>query len=111
MRDNDRQTADWRLTHGTASSGLPRRTFLRGAGVALALPWLEAMAPRAFAGAKAAAAKPPVRMAFLFTPNGMIPSAWDPKEVGANFSLSPTLEPPRRCWPADWGKYPTSKGD
>jgi hypothetical protein len=32
-------------------------------------------------------------MAFLFTPNGVIPSAWEPKEVGANFTLPPTLEP------------------
>jgi hypothetical protein len=94
MSVNQRQPADWRLTHGTTSTGLARRTFLRGAGVALALPWLEAMAPRALAGAKgAAAARPPVRMAFLFTPNGMIPSAWDPKQIGANFTLSPTLEP------------------
>jgi hypothetical protein len=32
-------------------------------------------------------------MACLFTPNGVIPSAWEPKEVGANYALSPTLEP------------------
>jgi len=83
-----------------AKAGLQRRTFLRGAGVALALPWLEAMLPRSLGAAAVgksavgkALAKPPVRMAFLFTPNGVIPSAWEPKEGGANFTLSPTLEP------------------
>jgi Protein of unknown function (DUF1552) len=71
---------------------LPRRIFLRGAGTAIALPLLDAMLPRA-ARAAEAAAKPPVRMAFLFTPNGVIPDAWEPKEAGANYALSPTLEP------------------
>ena len=47
------------------------------------------MVPRSSARATAVSAtavtsKPPVRMAFLFTPNGVIPSAWEPKEVGAN---------------------------
>jgi hypothetical protein len=75
-----------------AKTSLHRRTFLRGAGVALALPWLEAMIPRS-AGAAVVSGKAPVRMAFLFTPNGVIPSAWEPKEFGANYALSPTLEP------------------
>ena len=48
---------------------LSRRTLLRGAGVALGLPWLEAMTPvKAFA---AAARKNPVRMAVLYMPNGV----------------------------------------
>jgi hypothetical protein len=78
-----------------ANGSLHRRTFLRGAGVGLALPWLEAMLPRSAgaASAGAVAGKPPVRMAFLFTPNGVIPSAWEPKEIGAKYTLPPTLEP------------------
>jgi hypothetical protein len=73
---------------------LARRTFLRGVGTALALPCLDAMLPRtARAAAAAAAAKPPVRMAFLFSPNGVIPSAWAPAEIGANYTLSSTLAP------------------
>jgi hypothetical protein len=75
----------------SAKTLLHRRTFLRGAGVTLALPWLEAMIPQS-AGA-AVSGKPPVRMAVLFTPNGVIPSAWEPKKFGPNYALSPTLEP------------------
>jgi hypothetical protein len=70
---------------------LGRRTFLRGAGTALALPWLDAMVPRT--ARAATAAKPPVRMAVLFSPNGVIPAAWTPAEVGPHYTLSRTLEP------------------
>jgi len=59
--------------------------LLKGAGVSLALPWLEAMA----AGKPAA----PVRMAFLYVPNGVNMSAWLPEGTGREFQLSPTLEP------------------
>jgi hypothetical protein len=71
---------------------LGRRTFLRGAGTLLALPWLDAMIPRT-ASASAAAARPPVRMAILFSPNGVIPDAWTPAEIGSNYTLSTTLAP------------------
>ena len=47
-----------------------RRTFLRGAGATLALPWFESLAPRR---------RPPVRLAIVVTPNGMLPSAWRPE--------------------------------
>ncbi|MBN9660580.1 MAG: DUF1552 domain-containing protein [Acidobacteria bacterium] len=63
-----------------------RRTLLRGAGAALALPWLEAMEP-----ARPAAA--PVRMAALYMPNGVHPELWTPTATGRDFTLSPTLEP------------------
>jgi hypothetical protein len=63
--------------------------------VALALPWLEAMAParvlRAADGATAPAA--PVRLAVLFMPNGVHPGAWTPEGEGRGFRLSPILEP------------------
>jgi hypothetical protein len=57
---------------------LPRRTFLRGMGsAAIALPFLDAMAP-AFAATK----KQPVRMAFFYVPNGMIMDGWNPSYEG-----------------------------
>jgi hypothetical protein len=73
---------------------LSRRTALRGVGVTLSLPWLEAMGPLT---AWAERAKPstvaPNRMAFLYVPNGIHMPSWTPSETGAKFSLSPTLEP------------------
>ncbi len=97
MTDNNSQAVGLSQLGSLAKGGLHRRTFLRGAGAVLALPWLEAMVPQsagtAAAGVTAVTGKPPVRMAFLFTPNGVIPSAWEPKEVGANYTLPPTLEP------------------
>ncbi|HEU0120541.1 MAG TPA: DUF1552 domain-containing protein [Bryobacteraceae bacterium] len=65
---------------------LSRRTLLRGAGVSLGLPWLEAMAAPA-------AAKPPVRLAALYMPNGVNVDAWIPKGQGRDFEFSPTLAP------------------
>lgn len=57
-----------------------RRTILKGAGMALALPWLEAMAPR-YSWAKAVQ-KPPVRMAFFYVPNGICMQNWTPAKFG-----------------------------
>ena len=75
---------------------LSRRTLLRGAGAALALPWLEAMMPSR-TQAEENDGKPPVdsplRMAALFVPNGVRNDMWTPKETGREFELSPTLEP------------------
>jgi hypothetical protein len=70
---------------------ISRRTVLRGAGVSLALPWLEAMMPAATTGGAKGAM--PVRMGFLYMPNGVNTSAWAPEGVGRDFKLSPTLEP------------------
>src|SRR5262245_6390069 len=73
---------------------LSRRTFLRGAGVALALPWLEAMRPaRMLCAAGAPEPAAPVRLAVLFMPNGVHPGQWTPAEEGRDFRLTPTLEP------------------
>lgn len=71
---------------------LSRRTMLRGAGAALALPWLEAMTP-ARAHAAPGASAHPVRMAALYMPNGVHPDVWTPETTGRGFQLSPTLEP------------------
>jgi hypothetical protein len=79
-------------TEPLSRARLGRRTFLRGVGTALALPWLDAMLPRTAVAARVAA-KPPVRMAFLFSPNGVIHTAWTPAEIGANYTLSPSLAP------------------
>jgi hypothetical protein len=62
---------------------LPRRTFLRGAGTALALPLLDAMVPALSPIAKTAAA-PVVRMGFIYRPNGYIRQFWTPDTAGAN---------------------------
>jgi uncharacterized protein DUF1552 len=79
------------------SKTLSRRTFLRGAGVALGLPLLEAMSPaQATSGAAAAnskAAAAPVRAAYLYFPNGAWMDAWVPKRTGADFDLPFSLEP------------------
>ena len=68
---------------------LPRRTFLRGAGVTLALPLLDAMIP-AFT-AKAATATPVRRLGFVYIPMGCNWFQWFPKGVGRITELSPTL--------------------
>lgn len=74
------------------SKQISRRTVLRGLGTAMALPMLEAMMPRTTFGAPAAK-KSPVRMAFLFVPNGMNMDDWTPKVEGTDFEISPTLKP------------------
>ena len=71
---------------------ISRRTALKGLGACIALPWLEAMTPRTVLGAAAKGA-PPVRMAVLYVPNGINMAQWTPKEEGAGFTLTPTLEP------------------
>ena len=69
---------------------LPRRTFLRGAGAALALPLLDAMVPAASALANTAA---PRRLGYVYIPMGMNPVPWTPAETGRLTTLSPTLSP------------------
>ncbi|MBL8869329.1 MAG: DUF1552 domain-containing protein [Planctomycetaceae bacterium] len=77
------------------NTSLSRRTLLRGVGAALALPWLEAMQVRKLLGSEQenAPSKAPVRMAVLFMPNGVPPKKWTPEGEGAEFKLSPILEP------------------
>lgn len=67
---------------------IPRRAFLRGASAALALPFLDAMVP-----AFAATASRPTRMMFIEVPNGIMMDKWTPTSEGADFQLSPLLEP------------------
>jgi len=67
---------------------LPRRTFLRGAGVTLALPLLDAMIP---SFSDAAVASPVRRLGFVYIPMGCNWFQFFPKEVGKLTELSPTL--------------------
>ena len=67
---------------------LSRRTFLRGAGASLALPWLDAMTP-----GLGTAPKPPLRTAFLFLPNGVNMSDWTPQQSGRGYDLPSSLDP------------------
>src|SRR5256714_573985 len=68
---------------------LDRRTLLRGMGAALALPLLDSMVP-ALAGANAA--KPVVRLGFVFHPVGMIMKNWTPAADGTAFEIPPTMK-------------------
>jgi hypothetical protein len=78
---------------------LPRRTFLRGTGTALALPLLDAMFP-AFATAAQVQARMARRLSFFTVPNGIIMDKWTPPTVGGDYALTPVLEPlaPFKDW-------------
>ena len=76
--------------HGARMFRVPRRTVLRGLGAAVGLPWLESLLPRA---AAAAPAGPPVRLGFVYVPNGVNMARWRPAEAGPLGDLPPTLEP------------------
>ena len=93
---------------------LSRRTVLKGAGVAVALPLLDAMIPAATALAQTAAA-PKLRAGFFYLPHGAIMwntahgaamDHWTPSGAGANFKLSPILEPLEK-----YKRYVTSFGN
>src|SRR5665213_278063 len=71
---------------------LSRRTFLRGLGVTVALPLLDAMVPASTALA-ATAANPRLRFGAVYIPNGAVMSQWIPKTAGANFELMPIMQP------------------
>jgi hypothetical protein len=66
---------------------LSRRRFLRGAGVALGLPWLESLAPAADV------AGPPVRFAALFMGNGVNPHHWGAKKGPGGIEFAKSLSP------------------
>lgn len=77
---------------------LSRRRFLRGLGACVALPAMESLKPFSLLAAPAMgdnqSATAPVRMAFIYVPNGIIPSGWWPSgDSVANFQLSETLQP------------------
>ena len=71
---------------------LSRRTMLRGAGALIALPLLDAMIPAGTALANTAA-KPLVKLGFVYFPHGAIMEHWTPEKEGTDFELSSILEP------------------
>jgi Protein of unknown function (DUF1552) len=71
---------------------IDRRTVLRGAGAMIALPLLDAMIPAATALANTAA-KPLVKLGFVYFPHGAIMEKWTPEKEGTDFELTPILEP------------------
>ncbi len=70
-----------------------RRAVLKGVGVTLALPLVDAMIPASTAWADTPAGKIPKRFAFIGFPHGAIMDRWSPKEIGTNFTMSPILQP------------------
>jgi hypothetical protein len=68
---------------------LSRRAMLRGAGTAIALPFLDAMLP-AFGGLSA---KPVTRLGVVYVPNGIIMDQWTPAQVGKDFIFPRILKP------------------
>lgn len=78
-----------RKTFSVTSKPLSRRTLLRGAGgIALALPFLDAMSPRA-----AHAQTAPKRLVVFFSANGTIQDQWQPAGGETDFTMSPILAP------------------
>ena len=71
---------------------LPRRTFIRGMGVTLALPLLESMIPARTLLAQTAAKATP-RLGFVYVPHGAIMDKWTPAAEGAGFEFTPILKP------------------
>src|SRR5918993_677899 len=74
-----------------SKKSLPRRTFLRGAGAALALPLLDAMVPAFTAVARTAAASTR-RLGFVYVPHGVIMDQWTPT-AGAGLEFTTILKP------------------
>lgn len=89
------------VTPGQAlNAGFNRRRFLRGLGTVLALPAFESLARASAAStasaAGAAATTPsgaPLRMAFVYFPNGAIQNDWWPEGSGKDYKFGATLEP------------------
>src|SRR5436305_7378616 len=71
---------------------LSRRTFLKSAGAVIGLPLLDAMQP-ALAWARATPRQPPLRLGFVYVPNGMVMANWTPATQGRDFAFTPILRP------------------
>ena len=70
---------------------LRRRTFLKGMGTAIALPMLDAMVPAMTS--ESANGKTPVRLSFVYVPNGIVMKDWTPKATGRDFEFTRILKP------------------
>ena len=71
---------------------LPRRTFLRGMGATVALPFLEAMRP-AFAARAGFSGPTPKRFGAIYVPHGATLDQWVPRSAGTGFEFTPILKP------------------
>lgn len=78
------------MTAFITRKALPRRSLLRAAGTALALPLLDAMIP---ALAKAQTPTPRTRLGCIYTPHGATMALWTPAQAGKDFALSRILQP------------------
>jgi uncharacterized protein DUF1552 len=81
------------MINSSKSYPLSRRTFLRGIGVTMALPWLESLRVWGDVAPAAKASEPPVRLACLFAGNGFHSREWWAKGEGAKMELGKVLEP------------------
>jgi hypothetical protein len=70
-----------------------RRHFLRGMGVALALPWMESLPFVRYASGAMTAHTPPLRLGIVFFSNGVEPEHWWAKGSGAGMEIGPGLAP------------------
>lgn len=80
-----------RLDRSGKTTSISRRTVLRAMGVSLALPSLGLMRPSSVVASEAA--KAPVRLAWVFFPNGTNAERWLPTGKGKDWELSPSLAP------------------
>jgi hypothetical protein len=72
---------------------IARRSFLRGVGTAIALPFLDAMTPAFAAAARIGSVNTPRRVAFVYVPNGIIMKDWTPAAEGSTFDFTRILKP------------------
>jgi len=78
--------------HFITKKHLSRRTVLRGMGVSIALPLLDAMIPASTALANTAASPNP-RMGFIYFPHGAIMNRWAPAQTGKDYEITQILKP------------------
>ncbi len=71
---------------------IPRRTFLRGLGATMAVPFLDSMVPALARGAESGSARP-IRFSVYSTPNGIMMDQWTPESLGTGFEMTPVLQP------------------
>jgi hypothetical protein len=79
-----------------AGKHLARRSFLRGMGATIALPFLDAMTP-AFTAGRIGATNAVRRMAYVYVPNGIIMKDWTPAAEGTAFEFPRILKPLEKC--------------
>ncbi len=70
---------------------IPRRTFLRGLGASIALPMLGSMVP-ALARASDPISKMPLRVGYVYSPNGLVKEVFRPATAGSNFEMTAMLK-------------------